>query len=71
MALKEARPGWRIRFVTFERANHDFILKNPTLMEGLQRCGELVLLDGTPDGSGTFGRTCPRKGAGGRADQGV
>jgi hypothetical protein len=45
MELKQARPEFDIRFVTFSRANHDFILANPTLIAGLAKCGELILID--------------------------
>lgn len=45
VALKRARPEFDIRFVTFSRDNHDFILANPTLVAGLRQSGELILLD--------------------------
>ncbi len=45
LALKEARPDWQIRFVTFSAKNFDFIRRNSTLMRGLERCGTLHCLD--------------------------
>jgi len=55
MEMKAARPDWDIRFVTFSRQNFDFIGNNPTLVEGLRRCGQLRLF--SSDGaSGFFSR---------------
>lgn len=47
MALKQMRPDLDIRFVTFSQKNHDFILANPTLKKGLDRCGALHAFDRT------------------------
>ncbi|KAB2878319.1 MAG: class I SAM-dependent methyltransferase [Pseudorhodoplanes sp.] len=47
MALKRLRPDFDIRFVTFSGKNHDFILANPTLKKGLDRCGALHVFDRT------------------------
>jgi len=47
MALKAARPAWRIRFAVFSGANHQVILSNPTLVAGLERCGTLHKVGGS------------------------
>ncbi|MGB8276141.1 MAG: hypothetical protein WCF16_12830 [Alphaproteobacteria bacterium] len=50
LALKEARPGWDIRFVTLSRANAESIARNPTLTAGLARCGTLACLEASDAG---------------------
>ena len=45
MALKEQRPDWQIRFLTFSRENFEFLRQNTTLMAGLQTCGTLHCTD--------------------------
>ncbi len=44
MQLKAAEPAADIRFVTFSADNYAFIRANPTLVEGLRRCGSLHLM---------------------------
>ena len=51
MALKEQRPDWQIRFLTFSRENFEFLRQNTTLMAGLQTCGTLHCTD-NKDSSG-------------------
>lgn len=48
MELKNQRPHWDIRFVTFSADNYDFILKNQTLMAGLIDCGQIHYGGGVP-----------------------
>ena len=52
MALKDARPSADIRFVTFGRQNYDFIRRNETMVEGVERCGSLHFL-GAEGGAAT------------------
>ena len=58
MALKAARPEWRIRFVTFERQNIETIARNPTLRRALEQCAEVVY--GGAQGSRGLGRQLRR-----------
>jgi hypothetical protein len=39
MGLKKAQPNWHIRFVTFSKRNHDFIMNNPTHRSGMDKVG--------------------------------
>lgn len=39
MGLKKVQPNWHIRFVTFSKRNHDFIMKNPTHRSGMDKIG--------------------------------
>ena len=50
MELKLLRPDWDIHFVTFSPENFKFILRNPTLMSGLEKCGELHFMGATGKG---------------------
>jgi len=59
MEMKAARPDWDIRFVTFSTENYDIIGKNPTLVEGLRRCGRLQCFSSAGPG-GFIGRTLRR-----------
>jgi len=59
MALKEQRPDWQIRFLTFSRENFEFLKQNTTLMTGLHTCGTLHCAD-TKDGSGFLVRQMNR-----------
>lgn len=55
MELKAARPGWDLRFVTFEPRNADFIRRNDTFLAGLLLSGPLYCL-GSPAGTGVLAR---------------
>ncbi|MGH6953328.1 MAG: hypothetical protein ACREGL_04045, partial [Alphaproteobacteria bacterium] len=51
LELKEQRPAWTIRFVTFSRENYDFILRNHSMRSALDGQGTLHYL-GSRDASG-------------------
>ena len=44
MGLKKAHPNWRIRFVTFSKRNHDFIMNNPTHRSGMDKVGDFLYM---------------------------
>lgn len=59
MQLKEARPDWDLRFVTFNPKNYDFVAQNETLLAGLARCGQFYYV-GSADCRGRLARIVRR-----------
>ncbi|MHA1538362.1 MAG: hypothetical protein ACTSUD_12465 [Alphaproteobacteria bacterium] len=55
MQIAASRPGWRLRFISFDRKSFEAIGRNTTLIAGLERCGTLHFI-GNPPGAGPIAR---------------
>lgn len=55
MQIAESRPGWHMRFISFDHKSFETIGRNTTLIEGLKRCGTLHHIGSLP-GAGRAAR---------------